>query len=110
MNRAQNIWIILCSSKKIRRRCIALNDSISSTKKGETLYDTLKCFESYCDLVIVRTKEKNSLVELQNSIKIPIINAGDGDGQHPTQALLDIFTMREERGTVNNLVVSIVGD
>ena len=44
------------------------------------------------------------------SIKIPIINAGDGDGEHPTQALLDVFTIREERGTVNKLVVSIVGD
>ena len=96
--------------KKLGGDVIALNDSNSSTKKGETLYDTLKCFESFCDLIVVRTKEKNSLVTLQNSIKIPIINAGDGDGQHPTQALLDIFTMREERGTVNKMVISLVGD
>ena len=78
--------------------------------KGESLYDTLKCIESYCDLVVIRTKLKNSLEGLYNKIKIPIINAGDGDGQHPTQALLDIFTMREERGTVNKMVISIVGD
>ena len=59
---------------------------------------------------MVRTKQKGILNEVQKSIKIPIINAGDGDGEHPTQALLDVFTIREERGTVNKLVVSIVGD
>lgn len=96
--------------KKLGGDVLSLNNSNSSTMKGESLYDTLKCIESYCDLVVVRTKQKDSLIDLQNSIKIPIINAGDGDGEHPTQALLDIFTIREERGTVNKLVVSIVGD
>mgnify|MGYP001158348871 CR=1 FL=1 len=57
-----------------------------------------------------RGTAKDSLEELQSKIKIPLINAGDGEGEHPTQALLDIFTMREERGTVNKLVVSLVGD
>jgi carbamoyl-phosphate synthase/aspartate carbamoyltransferase/dihydroorotase len=90
---------------------LALNASGSSTKKGESLYDTLKCFEAYCDLVVVRTKIKGTFTQdLQNKIKIPIINAGDGEGEHPTQALLDVFTIREERGTVNKLNVSIVGD
>jgi carbamoyl-phosphate synthase/aspartate carbamoyltransferase/dihydroorotase len=96
--------------KKLGGDVLSLNDSNSSSKKGETLYDTLKCMESYCDLIVIRTKNKNSLQNLQNKIKIPIINAGDGDGEHPTQALLDVFTIREERGTVNKLVVSIVGD
>ena len=96
--------------KKLGGDVISLNNSNSSTKKGESLYDTLKCIESYCDLVIIRTSLTDSLSELQNKIKIPIINAGDGEGEHPTQALLDIFTMREERGTVNKSVVSIVGD
>ena len=96
--------------KKLGGDVLSLNDTNSSSKKGETLYDTLKCMESYCDLVIVRTKLKESLSDLQNKIKIPIINAGNGDGEHPTQALLDVFTMREERGTVNKLVISIVGD
>ena len=96
--------------KKLGGDVLALHDSNSSSKKGESLYDTLKCMESYCDLVIVRTKLKDSLTDLENRIKIPIINAGNGDGEHPTQALLDVFTMREERGTVNKLSVSIVGD
>ena len=96
--------------KKLGGDVLSLNDTNSSAKKGESLYDTLKCMETYCDLIVIRTKLKNSLVELQNKIKVPIINAGDGDGEHPTQALLDVFTIREERGTVNKLVLSIVGD
>ena len=96
--------------KKLGGDVLYLNNTNSSTKKGETLYDTIKCIESYCDMVIIRTKKKGILKELQKSIKIPIINAGDGNGEHPTQALLDTYTIREERGTVNKLVVSIVGD
>ena len=96
--------------KKLGGEVLSLNANTSSTKKGESLYDTLKCFEAYCDLVIVRTKIKGALANIQHKIKIPIINAGDGSGEHPTQSLLDVFTIREERGTVNKLVVSIVGD
>jgi len=96
--------------KKLGGDVLSLNNSNSSSKKGESLYDTLKCIESYCDLVVVRTSSTDSLSDLQNRIKIPIINAGNGHGEHPTQALLDVFTIREERGTVNKLVVSIVGD
>ena len=97
--------------QKLGGDVLSISNAYSSTQKGETLYDTIKCFEAYCDLVVIRTKEKGVLTnELQNRIKIPIINAGDGDGEHPTQALLDVFTMREERGTVNKSVVSIVGD
>jgi len=97
--------------QKLGGDVLSLNSGSSSTKKGETLYDTLKCIESYCDLVIIRTSLNGVLTkELINKIKIPIINAGNGDGEHPTQALLDVFTIREERGTVNKLVVSIVGD
>jgi carbamoyl-phosphate synthase / aspartate carbamoyltransferase len=96
--------------KKLGGDVLSLNNNNSSTQKGESLYDTLKCMEAFCDLVVIRTSQRHSLPELQNRIKIPIINAGDGDGEHPTQSLLDVFTIREERGTVNKLVVSIVGD
>lgn len=96
--------------QKLGGDVLPLNGNNSSAKKGESLYDTLKCIESYCDMVVVRTTMKGSLEDLQNCIKIPIINAGDGDGEHPTQALLDVFTIREERGTVNKLMISIVGD
>ena len=55
---------------------------------------------------MVRTSAKGDLKELSDKLKIPVINAGDGDGEHPTQALLDVFTIREERGTVNKINVS----
>ncbi len=96
--------------KKLGGDVLPLYNSNSSIQKGESLYDTIKCMESYCDLVVIRTKSRGTLEDLQNKIKIPIVNAGDGDGEHPTQALLDVFTMREERGTVNKLVISMVGD
>ena len=84
--------------KKLGGDVLSLNSGNSSTQKGESLYDTLKCIEAYCDLVVIRTGQRHSLTELQNRIKIPIINAGDGDGEHPTQSLLDVFTIREEEG------------
>ena len=93
--------------KKLGGDVLPLYNSNSSIQKGESLYDTIKCMESYCDLVVIRTKSRGTLEDLQNKIKIPIVNAGDGDGEHPTQALLDVFTMREERGTVNKLVISL---
>ena len=96
--------------QKLGGNVLSINKNTSSSKKGESLYDTLKCFEAYCDLVVIRTSIKDALASLKDKIKIPIINAGDGDDEHPTQALLDVYTIREERGTVNNLVVSIVGD
>ena len=96
--------------KKLGGDVLSLNNGNSSSVKGESLYDTLKCMEAYCDLIVIRTKMKGSLAEIQSKIKIPIINGGDGDGEHPTQALLDVFTIREERGTVNKLNVSVVGD
>lgn len=96
--------------KKLGGDVLHLDNVNSSIKKGESLYDTLKCIESYCDLVIIRTKMKNALRGLQDMIKIPIINAGDGDGEHPTQALLDMFTINKELGNINQLIVSIVGD
>ena len=96
--------------QKLGGNVLSINKNTSSSKKGESLYDTLKCFEAYCDLVVIRTSIKDALGSLKDKINIPIINAGDGDDEHPTQALLDVYTIREERGTVNNLVVSVVGD
>ena len=52
--------------------------------------------ESYCDLLVVRTKSKDDMKEIADKVKIPIINAGNGSGEHPTQALLDVFTIREK--------------
>eukprot|EP01119_Soliformovum_irregulare_P023190 TRINITY_DN8076_c0_g1_i1.p1 TRINITY_DN8076_c0_g1~~TRINITY_DN8076_c0_g1_i1.p1 ORF type:complete len:1840 (+),score=660.19 TRINITY_DN8076_c0_g1_i1:1160-6679(+) len=89
---------------------ISVDETKSSVAKGESLSDTIKTLESYTDAVVIRHPEKGSAQLAASSAKHPIINAGDGVGEHPTQALLDVFTIREELGTVNNLEIGIVGD
>lgn len=83
---------------------------VSSVTKGETLYDTVKTLESVgYDAVVIRHPKDAYYKELEN-INIPILNAGDGAGDHPTQCLLDLLTMKQEFGTLENLNVLICGD
>jgi carbamoyl-phosphate synthase/aspartate carbamoyltransferase/dihydroorotase/carbamoyl-phosphate synthase/aspartate carbamoyltransferase len=82
----------------------------SSVSKGETLADTIRTLEQYSDVIVLRHPEIGSAQTAADYAEIPIINAGDGPGEHPTQALLDLFTIREELGTVNGLRVAMVGD
>lgn len=82
----------------------------SSVAKGETLYDTVKTFEMIgYQCLVIRHPQDEYYKELEG-INIPIINAGDGAGNHPTQCLLDLMTMQEEFGTLSGLNVAIVGD
>lgn len=82
----------------------------SSMKKGETLYDTVKTFESLgVDAVVIRHREDEYYKQL-NNIKIPILNGGDGTKDHPSQSLLDLYTIKEEFGYFEGLKVLIVGD
>lgn len=82
----------------------------SSLKKGESLYDTVKTFESFgTDALVIRHVENEYYKQLQN-INIPILNAGDGTGNHPSQSLLDLLTIREEFGKFEGLKIVIVGD
>lgn len=84
--------------------------SASSVTKGETLYDTVKTFESIgYDMVVIRHPQDEYFKELEN-INIPILNAGDGAGNHPTQCLLDLLTMQNQFGTLKGLKVLICGD
>ena len=84
--------------------------SASSVTKGETLYDTVKTFESIgYDLVVIRHPQDEYFKELEN-INIPIINAGDGAGNHPSQCLLDLLTLQNEFHTLSGLKVVICGD
>ena len=85
---------------------IYMNEETSSVKKGESLEDSVAIMSNYADVVVLRHPEKNAVARVSKECRKPIINAGDGIGEHPTQALLDVFTIREEIGTVNNLVVS----
>lgn len=82
----------------------------SSVAKGENLPDTVRTFESYSDIIVIRHPEIGAArIAAQFSHK-PVINAGDGVGEHPTQALLDILTIQDKFGKIDNLTVTLVGD
>jgi aspartate carbamoyltransferase len=90
---------------------IQINDvKFSSVSKGESLPDTIRTLESYSDVIVLRHPETGSAAIAAKYARKPIINAGDGIGEHPTQALLDLFTIREELGTTENLTVTMLGD
>jgi aspartate carbamoyltransferase catalytic subunit len=83
----------------------------SSVQKGESIYDTVRTLESMgIDAGVIRLKPTGVLQELAEKIKVPLINAGDGNNEHPTQALLDLYTMRKHFGELRGLSVSIIGD
>lgn len=82
----------------------------SSVSKGETLADTVRTLEQYSDVIVLRHPEIGSAKLAADYASVPVINAGDGAGEHPTQALLDLFTIREELGALNGLKVAMIGD
>jgi aspartate carbamoyltransferase len=82
----------------------------SSAVKGETLYDTGKMIDGYADIAVIRHMQEGSARELADGASVPVINGGDGSGQHPTQALLDVYTIQKEKGRLNNLTVTLAGD
>jgi len=91
---------------------IQFNPENSSTKKKETLLDTIRVIEQYTDITVIRHPDENVFDELIPHLKNPIINAGNGGKEHPTQGLLDILTMHEElkRIDLDNLNITMVGD
>lgn len=83
----------------------------SSAVKGETLKDTIRVFEAYCDAIIIRHPEVKTAEKAAYAAQfVPIINAGDGVGEHPTQALLDLYTIYERFKTLENLTIVAAGD
>ncbi|MEM7183743.1 MAG: aspartate carbamoyltransferase [Spirochaetota bacterium] len=82
----------------------------SSISKGETLYDTMKMVESYADIAVIRHPVEGSSRIAAGAVDMPVINGGDGAGQHPTQALLDLYAIISEKGTVDGLQIGFVGD
>jgi aspartate carbamoyltransferase catalytic subunit len=82
----------------------------SSAVKGETLFDTGKMISGYADVAVVRHMAVGSAKELADGASVPVINGGDGSGQHPTQALMDLYTIEKEKGRLNNLTVTLAGD
>ena len=86
------------------------NVTFSSVSKGEELRDTIRSMGSYSDAIVLRHPDEGSADIAAEVSEKPIINAGDGIGEHPTQALLDIFTIVEELGTIDGLTVTMLGD
>jgi len=82
----------------------------SSAVKGETFEDSIKVFETYSDIIIIRHFENGSALRASNVADIPVVNAGDGYGEHPTQALLDMYTIHQRFNTLENLTGLIAGD
>lgn len=82
----------------------------SSVAKGESLEDTIQTFSSYSDMIVIRHSEVGSAKIAASATEIPVINAGDGIGEHPTQALLDLYTIYEKHKKLDNLIGVIAGD
>jgi len=92
-------------------RVIGFSDvASSSVKKGESLKDTIKTVANYCDLIVMRHPVEGSARFASEVSSVPIINAGDGANQHPTQCLLDLYSIRKTQGTLDDLNVAFVGD
>lgn len=82
----------------------------SSAIKGESLQDTIRIVSSYADAIVIRHYEEGAAKEAATVSSVSVINGGDGSGQHPTQALLDLYTIWKEIGGIDNLTIAMVGD
>jgi aspartate carbamoyltransferase catalytic subunit len=85
-------------------------EEISSVKKGETLEDTIKTIENYAEAIIIRHKDDDAGKTAASISNVPIINAGSGKKHHPTQALLDLYTIQREKEKIDNISILVMGD
>lgn len=86
------------------------DDQMTAVKKGESLHDTMKVLENYVDVIVMRHPLEGAAQVAADTAQVPVINAGDGANEHPTQTLLDLFTIQESRGSLEGLPIAIVGD
>lgn len=92
-------------------RVIGFSDiETTSSTKGETLHDTIKIISNYCDLIVMRHPLEGAAKYASEVSNVPIINAGDGANQHPTQTLLDMYSISKTQGTLSNLSIAMIGD
>ena len=97
--------------KRLSGQCIGFeNTGSSSVSKGESLADTAKMYEGYCDALVIRHELEGVSKFISDVVDVPVINAGDGAGQHPTQTLLDLYTIKKEIGSIDNLKIALIGD
>lgn len=99
------------AEKRLGAEVLNFAAAASSVAKGESIYDTVRTLESMgIDAGVIRLKPEGVLAQLAEKVKVPLVNAGDGNNEHPTQALLDLYTMRQSFGSLKGLNVSIIGD
>ena len=99
------------AASRLGAQVIGFSDSSSSsTQKGESLRDTIKTVANYTDIIVMRHPREGSARFASEVSNVPIINAGDGANQHPTQTLLDLYSIRKTQGTLDNLNIAFVGD
>ena len=99
------------SMKRLNGECIGFeNTGSSSVSKGESIADTAKMFEGYCDALVIRHEMEGVSKFISDVVDVPVINAGDGAGQHPTQTLLDLYTIKKEIGSIDNIKIALIGD
>ena len=96
--------------KRLGGQTTVTNEAHSSTQKGESLEDTIRTLDQYGDAIVLRHPDGDSAEIAAKFAGHPVINAGNGSREHPTQAFLDLFTIREELGTVNGLTITFTGD
>ena len=97
--------------KRLNGECIGFETSgSSSVSKGESIADTAKMFEGYSDALVIRHELEGVSKFISDIVDVPVINAGDGAGQHPTQTLLDLYTIKKEIGEIDNLKIALIGD
>ncbi|MDO5861113.1 aspartate carbamoyltransferase [Methanobrevibacter sp.] len=99
------------SMKRLSGECIGFESSgSSSVSKGESIADTAKMFEGYSDALVIRHELEGVSKFISGIVDVPVINAGDGAGQHPTQTLLDLYTIKKEIGKIDDLKIALIGD
>ena len=97
--------------KRLDGECIGFESSVSSSvSKGESIADPAKMFEGYSDALVIRHELEGVSKFISDVVDVPVINAGDGAGQHPTQTLLDLYTIKKEIGEIDNLKIALIGD
>ncbi|KAG8799742.1 hypothetical protein FRC16_004468 [Serendipita sp. 398] len=96
--------------KRLGGEVVQVTANTSSVVKGETIADTVRTMACYTDAIVIRHPAVGSAQTAAKFSPVPILNAGDGIGEHPTQALLDVFTIRSELGTVNGRTITLLGD
>lgn len=99
------------ASQKIGMGIIGFNDPhLTSIHKGESFSDTIRIMDSYADVLIIRHPQAGAAKQAAEVADIPVINAGDGPNQHPTQTILDLYTIMKEAGSIDNQTIALMGD